>query len=457
MLEPQSTFLFVLLVIAFGALMWWMIRTRGVLQRVVAAGIAFLLAVQFGIMAVNRYFDYYQTWGAAVADLTNSGPATGPTTVSDSNLFAGSWRKELAGHSIYTGLAMREGYTFHLAVAGPLSHITREVYVYLPPEYFQPAYLHYRFPVIELIHGQPGEPQDWINVVGVTATLANLVDKGLAKPAVLIMPDANGGQRVSLQCLNQVGGPQDLTYLGIDLPDAMSHMLRVQPPGLGWGIAGYSEGGYCAANMALQPELRRTYGFAASLSGYFLPFKNQMPDGQTVDPFGGDKALRRQNSPFYAIQQLKPGARLPQFWLGAGKGDKADVRAAEYFWQELQNYEASVPVVLTPGQHTMAVWRAQIPPMLEWMTNGLAHNVAKIAMDIRLAAKQAARCAKPPAARPKTLASHARQQAIAFRPRRPRPHPSSSATCQPKPSAPAKNQAKHKPKLPVPTKTQAPT
>lgn len=39
------------------------------------------------------------------------------------------------------------------------------------------------------------------------------------QPAVLVMPDANGGQRISLPCLNQVPGSQDLTYLAADVPD----------------------------------------------------------------------------------------------------------------------------------------------------------------------------------------------------------------------------------------------
>jgi hypothetical protein len=63
--------------------------------------------------------------------------------------------------------------------------------------------------VIELIHGFPGVPGDWITVVGVDVTLKNLIGAGLAKPVVLLMPDASGGRDNSLQCLNQVGGPQD--------------------------------------------------------------------------------------------------------------------------------------------------------------------------------------------------------------------------------------------------------
>jgi enterochelin esterase-like enzyme len=453
MLEPQSTFLFVLLVIAFGALMWWMIRTRRVAVRVVAALVAFVVGVQFGILAVNRYFDYYQTWGSAIADFTNAGPAKGPAAVPVGTVVAKSWRSALSNHTIYAGLAMHQGYTFQVSLTGAQSHITRDVYIYLPPQYFQARYRHYRFPVIELIHGQPGEPQDWINVVGVTGVLESLVNQSLAKPAVLVMPDANGGQRVSLQCLNQLGGPQDMTYLGLDVPKAIfSNMgLRVQPPGPGWGLAGYSEGGYCAANMALQPQLRRRYGATASLSGYFVPFDNQMPDGKVVNPFRGNVALKRENTPIDEIEALKPGTTIPLFWLGAGKGDRADVAAADYFWQELQIYQASVPFRLTAGGHTMAVWRAQVPPMLEWMTNVLAQNVANIATKIRLAAKRARECHLTPGTKPSADPSGSPAAKGA------KPHPSATpsatlpAFCYTKPTkSPVKKTGK-------PAKGQSPT
>jgi enterochelin esterase-like enzyme len=375
MLEPQSTLLFVLLILIFGGLVWWLLIARRVTFRIIAACLAFVVAAQFGILLVNRYFSYYQTWGAAIADFSNPSPNSGPR-VSVGSMLVGDHNPAFDAHSVYLKLALQQGYTLRLDVAGKLSHITRSAYVYLPPQYFEPQYRNYKFPVIELIHGQPGEPQDWINVVGVEVTLENLVSQGRAKPAVLVMPDANGGNTISLQCLNQVGGPQDLTYLAKDVPEAISHMLRVEPPGLGWGVAGYSEGGFCAANMALQ--FRYRYGAAASLSGYFIPYKNKLANpARVVSPFGNNAKLRTKNTPTDEVRALAPGAVLPQFWLGAGKGDNIDVANATYFSQLLQLHQASVPLVLTPGSgHTMATWHAQVPPMLSWMTNTLVTAVS---------------------------------------------------------------------------------
>ncbi len=70
MLEPQSTALFVLLIAMFGVLMWRTLAARRTTFRVLAACLAFVPAMTFGVLAVNKYYGYYQTWGSMVADLT---------------------------------------------------------------------------------------------------------------------------------------------------------------------------------------------------------------------------------------------------------------------------------------------------------------------------------------------------------------------------------------------------
>jgi len=370
MLEPQSTALFILLLALFGALMWWMLATRRVTLRVFAACLAFIPAMVFGVLAVNKYYGYYQTWGAMVADFTqqDSSAASGPP---DIKVTTNSQSGTLDGSRESFRLAQRQGYLVRQTVTGHRSGITRKVYAYLPPQYFQPAYRAYRFPVIELIHGQPGTPQDWISAVGVTQAFDQLLAAKQAQPAVLLMPDANGGRQISLQCLNQAGGPQDLTYLAVDLPAQISRTFRVAQPGGAWGVAGYSEGGFCAANMALRYP--RHYGFAGVLSGYFEPMNNK-PDrsGRLVSPFGGNSQLRAENTPLVELTRLPPGAVIPRFWLAAGTADRQDVANAERFWRALPPRLRDVRPTLTPGTgHTMTTWRAEIPSMLTWMTHGM--------------------------------------------------------------------------------------
>jgi hypothetical protein len=188
--EPQSTDFFLILMAAFGLLAWWLVTARQLVFRILAACLAFIPAVMFGVAAVNKYYDYYQSWGAAVADLNSQRAPAAPAP--DVNDRPGVRFGTFLGQTIDTGLAAQQGFTLKLGVTGRLSHLSRTVYVYLPPQYFQPSFRRYRFPVVELLPGYPGSPQDWITVLNVNTTLNSLVSQKLAKPAVLVMPDTEG-------------------------------------------------------------------------------------------------------------------------------------------------------------------------------------------------------------------------------------------------------------------------
>ena len=59
-----------MLLLAFGGLITWVALAKRVVFRVIAACLAFIPAMVFGIFAVNKYYDYYQTWGALYSDLS---------------------------------------------------------------------------------------------------------------------------------------------------------------------------------------------------------------------------------------------------------------------------------------------------------------------------------------------------------------------------------------------------
>jgi enterochelin esterase-like enzyme len=373
LLEPQSTALFILLMVFFCGLLVCVALAKQPAVRVFAASLAFVPAMLFGVAAVNKYYDYYQTWASVTADLSNQGISSVPQIPASAN---GQQLAKILGKVTGSKTAARQGETVRLAVTGRLSHITRTVLIYLPPQYFQPAYAHRIFPAIELINGFPGQPQDWTNVVGITQTYVTLLHDGVVKPAILVMPDSNGGPRISLQCLNVHHGPQDAAFLAVDLPTALSHQLRLPPSGPAWGIAGYSEGGYCAANLALTYPAR--YGYSGVLSGYFVPLPDQLGNPpRKVSPFGRSKPLRQRNTPLDRIKTLPVNVQLPTFWLGAGSSWHTDVNAADAFQRLLLTRQPSVTLDIEPGGgHNMATWRALVPPLLEWMTPRLSYAAA---------------------------------------------------------------------------------
>ena len=375
MLEPQSTALFILLIVVFCALVCWMALARQMVFRVFAACLAFIPAMLFGVAAVNKYYDYYQTWGAAAADLGSQG-ANQVTSATNVNHASAKQISAILGSRVNVLAAAQHGQVIRLTVRGKVSHLRRTVFVYLPPQYFRATFSGYRFPVIELFPGFPGAPADWINVMGITSAYSTLMADGApVKPAVLVMPDTNGGTRISLQCLNVLPhGPQDATFLTQDLPAYLPHILRVQPQGPAWGLAGYSEGGYCTANLALIYRLH--YGAAGVMSGYFTPSDDQLGNPvHYVNPFGHDLHARRTDTPRLRIARLPVSARIPKFWLGVGGKDTPGLRAARQFQRLILARQPGVQLIVVPGGgHTMATWRALVPSMLEWMTPLLTEN-----------------------------------------------------------------------------------
>jgi len=395
--EPQGTGFFLLLIVVFGGLLVWVALARQVVFRVLAACLAFLPAMVFGVAAVNRFYDYYQTWGGMINDLTGQGGSipkyaaggTGTNKQFDKNIGRVTSQAEDA----------QVGYLFQTSVTGAHSHLTRDVFVYLPPQYFQKRFRHYKFPVIELLHGSPGGPRAWVDVMSVIPTFLSLLGTHPDDAAVLVMPDTDGSPRYGLQCLNNPGGIQDMTFVARDVPDAIARIARVQPPGRAWGVAGYSEGGYCAANIGLQ--VPKGYGAVGVLSGYFAPIRSQVPAGNkpggrplTVNVFLGHPGLRLINTPRDYATRVPVNDELPAFWLAAGAEDTEDVLAAQDFRQVLQTRMVYVPLIVVPGGgHQASVWRAALGPMLSWMTRPLEQAAKQADAAAATTARTSARAA----------------------------------------------------------------
>jgi enterochelin esterase-like enzyme len=404
---PQGTGFFLLLIVVFGGLLVWVALARQIVFRVLAACLAFLPAMVFGVAAVNKFYDYYQTWGGMINDLTGQGAGSIPKYAAGGAGTNKQFDKSI-GRVTSRAEDAQVGYLFQTSITGARSHVTRDVYVYLPPQYFQKAYRHYKFPAIELLHGSPGSPQAWVDVMGVIPTFLGLLESHPKDAAVLVMPDTDGGLKYELQCLNDPGGIQDMTFIAADVPRAIARIARVQPPGRAWGVAGYSEGGYCAANIALQDPAG--YGDAGVMSGYFSPVPSHVPaDGKAgdkprlVNVFVGHPGQQLVNTPRAYVTRVPVNQVLPAFWLAAGAQDKQDVSAAANFRQLLQTRVANVPFVIVPGGgHQGSVWRAALEPMLRWMTPQLAQQAALAdAAAARAAAARAAAARKARRGEPK--------------------------------------------------------
>jgi hypothetical protein len=358
---PQSPLIFLLLIAGFGGLTSVVIRGRPLWPRLLASAGTFVFAAIFGMAAVNRYYDYYQTWGDLYDDFTGRQPGVSALPP------AGSGAVQIMRPGRNAGERATKGLLLDMMLAGRHSGVSRHGLVYLPPEYFRRPYATTRFPVVELLNGSPGMPSDWERMLHTSEVFRRLLHGHKAAPAVLVAADVNGGPTsLGQQCLDVPGGVRDDTYLSEDVPQALLASFRVQRPGPHWAIAGYSEGGFCAANLALRHP--GSYGAAGVMSGYFQPLPQR-----GADLFRGDARARLANDPLWLAEGLRPTRPIPAFWLMAGRSDRGDVVAARTFRSVVDRWEPGVPLVLIPhAAHTFAAWIPALPKLLVWATHRIA-------------------------------------------------------------------------------------
>ncbi|SEK78792.1 alpha/beta hydrolase [Streptacidiphilus jiangxiensis] len=242
---------------------------------------------------------------------------------------------------------------------GPASGITGSLYVWLPPQYDDPAYAHTSFPVVELLPGTPGTPQAWFGSMKVQNTIEPLMAAGKVKPVILVAAKLNvipGGVDPGCADVPGPGGARTATWLDKDVPDLIAANFRTAKGPRHWGIMGYSAGGYCAVNLTVQHPGR--YHAAVSLSGY------NAPDSPLVT---SNPALDKANNPFLLLKQEKHQPDIAVLAAGSLQ-DPGTVPAAKALLSVLHTPGPNQLLTVRFGGHTTDVWRTMLPDALIWLS-----------------------------------------------------------------------------------------
>ena len=125
-------------------------------------------------------------------------------------------------------------------------------YVYLPPQYFQPAYRRVRFPVVLALTGYPGMAGGLVHRLGLPDVAARLLAARQIRPTVFVMLGVSPLMPLDTECTDIPAGPQVESFLAQDVPRAIEETFRVTASAAGWGVIGYSAGGERAAKRAMK-------------------------------------------------------------------------------------------------------------------------------------------------------------------------------------------------------------
>ncbi|EYT83010.1 MULTISPECIES: alpha/beta hydrolase [unclassified Streptomyces] len=241
---------------------------------------------------------------------------------------------------------------------GSRSTLSGQVLVWTPPQYKEPAYSKKRFPVLIMMHGVPGSPQSWLEHGGMPGDFEKLMKQRKTHPFILVMPVIDPGS-VDTDC-SDLPDRKVASWLAYDVPELVRHKFRTIKGRSGWGVMGYSTGGYCAAKLPLQyPKI---FGAGAAID----------PDPLTGDTSViPDAALRRANTPTDLV--VGSTARVSLF-LATSRQDRVSPPASiEKFLAASAASSVQVRTqLLDSGGHNYHTFAASYPLAFHWLSAWLS-------------------------------------------------------------------------------------
>ncbi|MDT7707790.1 MAG: hypothetical protein QOG20_3397 [Pseudonocardiales bacterium] len=343
-------------VAATGTALAWAHRRAAVWRRVVAVVALLAVVATCGVKA-NSFYGYRPTLATALGlpahdeIVLSTLPHIMPLVVAPPGVpLARVWH-------VPPGMP-RTGRIAHAYIPGRRSHFpTRAAWLYLPPAYLGSRRA--QLPVLVLVPGQPGGPDDWL----LAGRLAAVVDAfaaahdGLAP--VVVVPDVTGSPFGNPLCLDSRLGAAE-TYLADDVPAWVATHLQVAPGPL--AIGGFSFGGTCALQLAVRrPEVYPTF---LDISGQSEPSLGD--HAQTVQAtYDGDEDAFRRVDPLdeLAHRRFPRSAGL----LAVGRDDPDFRPQAEQVAAAAQAAGMTVTLDELPGGHSWSMAADELGRALPWI------------------------------------------------------------------------------------------
>ncbi len=247
-----------------------------------------------------------------------------------------------------------------VSIPGPRSGFkTRNGFVYLPPAYqASPRPL---LPVLVLLPGQPGAPEDWVNTGGLQDMMDGFAAEHRGLAPIVVVADPTGSPWTNQLCMDSRLAKAQ-TYLAEDVPAWIHATLQTATGRQAWAVAGLSFGGTCSLQLAVNAP--GVYGSFIDISGQQEPTLGS--HGKSVkEAFDGDEAAFDALDPLHVMARRSFPDTAGIFVAGVADG--------EYRPQQEKMYAAAkqagmtVDLQLKPGWHDWNVFRAGISDNLPWL------------------------------------------------------------------------------------------
>jgi enterochelin esterase-like enzyme len=232
----------------------------------------------------------------------------------------------------------------------------RTIVVYLPSTYNTHLGQNKRYPVLYLLHGSPGQAQDWFTAGKADQSADTLIALGKIHELIMVLPDGNGRPGATSEWADSYDQRQLIeSYVVNDVVKYIDAKYRTIPDAANRAIGGLSMGGFGATNIAVHhPDI---FGSVISLGGYYYA------EGGI---WGDNAAYMQQNSPADVLPTKKQAWNL-LFFLGAGTQDQPYYTDTQQFAQELDGLHIPYRFDIQKGYHSWTIWQTQMYNALLWL------------------------------------------------------------------------------------------
>jgi len=271
---------------------------------------------------------------------------------------------QLTDHNDSTQKLSRiDAFTFN---APSLNDDEREMRVYIPQAYDREP--HGKFPVLYMLHGDPGNSEDWLINADFQDTLDTLIAQKEVEPMIVVFPDGRGIATQDSQYVNATKLDQRMEdFVVSDVVHEIDQRYRTLAVRGARGLGGASSGGYAALNIGIHHP--NTFGVLASFSGYFI---NNEWVVQTL--FGNDQKAKQRNNPLVTLDQYKLQP-APSVFLQVGDTDYPTFIAQNrQLESKLKKYGIPHTLVFTEGSHGWEMWKQSLPNGLEYISAQFQKN-----------------------------------------------------------------------------------
>lgn len=252
-----------------------------------------------------------------------------------------------------------------LSMKSEILDMDRKFAIYLPPDYETSER---SYPVLYLLHGAGDDQTGWVQFGEVLRITDTAIKDGSATPMIIVMPDADTGQRGYFNVPNW--NYEDFFFE--ELMPYVENKYRIKKQKRFRAIAGLSMGGGGSFMYALHhPEL---FSSAAPLSAYVGPlsleqFKNQIRDMEGVSDEQAE-AYYKNHSAIELVKNMPDEQRDDVRWYISVGDDDFLYEGNSLIHIAMKKREVAHEYRVAEGGHTWTYWRMELPNVLHFVSQG---------------------------------------------------------------------------------------